>query len=63
MMQIEVGDVVRLKSGGPSMTVMDITPEGEVKCEWFSGDDVSRRVFLQAQLERDDGGGLQIISM
>lgn len=37
---MRVGDVVRLKSGGPDMTVAELgMPEGEprVWCEWFSG--------------------------
>lgn len=29
--QIQVGDVVKLKSGGPSMTVMDVLENGKVK--------------------------------
>jgi len=33
-----VGDVVRLKSGGPEMTVKNITPEGFVSCIWFDPD-------------------------
>lgn len=33
--QPAIGDVVRLKSGGPDMTVKDITPEGLVSCIWF----------------------------
>lgn len=31
------GDVVRLKSGGPKMTVAEIR-EGRVLCQWFTGD-------------------------
>jgi uncharacterized protein YodC (DUF2158 family) len=31
------GDVVRLKSGGPEMTVSRVNDENEVVCEWFSG--------------------------
>jgi uncharacterized protein YodC (DUF2158 family) len=30
-----VGDVVRLKSGGPMMTVMDAEEDGEFWCLWF----------------------------
>ena len=38
--EIEVGDVVRLKSGGPNMTVVQISrtqfdTELSVWCEWF----------------------------
>lgn len=32
---IGVGDVVRLKSGGPRMTVIDARKDCEVTCKWF----------------------------
>lgn len=32
----ELGDVVRLKSGGPEMTVTCLKPYGMLGCEWFS---------------------------
>jgi uncharacterized protein YodC (DUF2158 family) len=35
----QVGDVVRLKSGGPLMTVRCFTPEAVVICDWFKSDD------------------------
>jgi uncharacterized protein YodC (DUF2158 family) len=35
-MDISEGAVVRLKSGGPDMTVREITPRGVAFCEWFS---------------------------
>jgi uncharacterized protein YodC (DUF2158 family) len=35
-MRIERGDVVRLKSGGPKMTVKFICSDTEVCCFWFS---------------------------
>lgn len=31
---LKVGDVVRLKSGGPSMTISSIVKD-QVKCSWF----------------------------
>jgi len=31
---IEVGDVVRLKSGGPNMTVYAFEADGRVECIW-----------------------------
>lgn len=33
--KFELGDVVRLKSGGPEMTVVDLR-EGFVLCMWYS---------------------------
>lgn len=38
--QFKPGDIVRLKSGGPDMTVSAIGSgvfAGEIHCEWFSG--------------------------
>lgn len=37
MEDIKIGSVVRLKSGGPNMTVRDIRCEGLfIRCQWFS---------------------------
>lgn len=32
------GDVVRLKSGGPDMTVLDFAADGKVRASWDNGD-------------------------
>jgi uncharacterized protein YodC (DUF2158 family) len=40
--KIEVGDVVKLKTGGPKMTVSNIGPNPvttSVYCVWFQGDE------------------------
>lgn len=49
--QWQEGDVVRLKSGGPIMTVKiyDAYKGGNV-CQWFVGTDLKEGVFSNAQL-------------
>lgn len=39
--EFKIGDVVRLKSGGPDMTIQDVT-EYEIKCRWF---DAKKKFF------------------
>jgi uncharacterized protein YodC (DUF2158 family) len=34
-MQFKLGDVVRLKSGGPDMTVSEVTKDGYVVAMWY----------------------------
>jgi uncharacterized protein YodC (DUF2158 family) len=50
--QIKVGSIVKLKSGGPKMTVeavfRDVSKETYVQCSWFEGD---KRVEGQFGLE------------
>jgi uncharacterized protein YodC (DUF2158 family) len=38
--QIEEGDIVQLKSGGPAMTVLSVEQSGYLLCKWF--DDKSK---------------------
>ena len=35
--EFKIGDVVKLKSGGPTMTVNNIEENGEIYCQWFAG--------------------------
>lgn len=44
---ITVGSVVRLKSGGPMMTVLRIKEGGDSTCMWISGD---RPVWIDAPI-------------
>jgi len=52
------GDVVRLKSGGPNMTVTPVGPMGQsqvanpVRCQWFDGDDLQDNIFEEACLDQ-----------
>lgn len=52
-----VGSVVNLKSGGPSMTVEAVAPEGYI-CVWFTGGVLRRETFLSLLLESRDPLGL-----
>ena len=52
---IKQGDTVRLKSGGPLMTV-DVISNGEAWCEWFDDKKEPRsRGYKLHVLEKDDG--------
>jgi len=54
--QFKPGDVVVLRSGGPSMTVECIEEDGRVSCRWF--DDQGKQaasVFSPAMLRLEEG--------
>ena len=62
-MALKIGNVVRLKSGGPDMTVENVSPDGVVGCTWFNEKEaysnifhsnVFRDTFHQDQLEAAD---------
>lgn len=36
-MSVKLGDVVRLKCGGRTMTVQEKFPDGDCLCSWFDG--------------------------
>ena len=51
-MKFEIGEIVRLKSGGPKMTVT-VVVFGRVGCTWFDEDDNEHRgSYPRAALER-----------
>jgi uncharacterized protein YodC (DUF2158 family) len=59
------GDIVKLKSGGPRMTVENLGRDSRsgasrVTCTWFEGGDVKSHVFPAEALERagDDTGSM-----
>ena len=52
MDQWKVGDVVRLKSGGPVMTVHRVTSEGTCECTWFVNDEPKYETFVPETLRK-----------
>ncbi len=52
--QFRPGDVVRLHSGGPTMTVSSIGVDYDpslVNCEWFAGEQIKHGSFKPPMLE------------
>lgn len=53
----EVGTIVKLKSGGPDMTVkqailnMSSRPTGSYKCQWFAGKKLEDGIFPGESLD------------
>jgi uncharacterized protein YodC (DUF2158 family) len=52
-MEIQIGDVVRLKSGGPKMTVLGGSG-GHWVCQWFTNSSLQEGTFAAATLESVD---------
>lgn len=53
-MQLSVGDIVRLASGGPEMTVegLPALEPTQVACVWFVHTDIKRETFPHPTLEK-----------
>ena len=48
---LNAGDLVQLKSGGPKMTIERLMPSGDsFKCTWFSGNKHNTEVFRKDAL-------------
>lgn len=66
MSEIKIGDVVRLKSGGPAMTVTHTgnAQETRCRCSWFAGNEAMSGHFPAEALEpegRDRHCGLTVL--
>lgn len=48
--RFQVGDIVKLKSGGPEMTVKEVL-NGGYRCQWFAGKKLEDGYFPAAGLE------------
>lgn len=51
---IDVGDVVQLRSGGPDMTVEDVPDTTQIACFWFVQKDLRRETFPALALDKID---------
>lgn len=56
---IDPGQVVRLKSGGPFMTIIEIDPKGHYWCCWFSRGQCNSAKFDRHVIERVDPDDLR----
>ena len=52
MGELTRGDVVRLKSGGPDMTVTHVLPGGMIGCQWFEKGELKQGTFLPQALHK-----------
>lgn len=52
--QFSIGDIVKLKSGGPDMTVRDVPDIGGTVyvCQWFAGKKLEQGSFPGDSLEQ-----------
>ena len=53
----EIGDVVKLASGGPTMTVNSVTQgagEWSCECKWFDGCECKKDYFADKALVKTD---------
>ncbi|WP_241303039.1 YodC family protein [Burkholderia stabilis] len=48
----KTGDIVKLRSGGPDMTIHDSASDGEYKCQWFAGKKLESGWFRPEALQR-----------
>ncbi len=49
--KFKIGDVVKLNSGSPTMTIVDIQQDGTCECKWISkSDEVKTEIFVAEAL-------------
>lgn len=54
MGSFKAGDVVRLRSGGPKMTVSGFKASGTVICVWFEGSKKEVGLFKEEALKKEE---------
>ena len=50
MNEVKIGDIVILRSGGPTMTVIETGPDKFINTVWFVNDELKRDAFDQREL-------------
>ena len=50
--EYSVGDLVKLRSGGPVMTVQEVFGDESVRCQWFAGAKANSELFPVDSLTR-----------
>lgn len=71
MTDFKKGDVVKMLSGGPKMTIVDLGdysgsglgPESGAKCQWFEKEKLKEAVFETAALEIAPKMGLGVTAV
>jgi uncharacterized protein YodC (DUF2158 family) len=54
--EFKPGDTVRLKSGGPLMTIQEIDEKGFATCDWFTKGKREQGVFPTTSLQKRKQG-------
>lgn len=49
--ELKIGDLVKLKSGGPAMTVNNIQENGQIYCQWFVRKEAREEYFSPNALQ------------
>lgn len=52
-MELNIGDVVSLNSGGPLMTIKRRSENTEVECQWFNGQELKSGAFEVRSLTKE----------
>lgn len=52
--ELRVGDIVRLASGSPKLTVEAVKDMGRVECVWFKDAEARRTTFVREMLLLDE---------
>ena len=54
MEEFKLGDIVMLKSGSPSMTIIHVNSDGMLTCRWYDGKQFHTEFFPTGSVMRND---------